>query len=76
MAHKFTKVLFAVEHDGKAYGVHLPADNLEQLLAEAARLSPSGSLEMYPMPNQGLFTLAVQKGVGQYTTCSGRRKET
>lgn len=76
MAHKFTKVLFAVEHDGKAYGVHLPAEKLEQLLAEAARLSPSGSLEMYPMPNQGVFTLAVQKGVGQYTTCSGRRKET
>ncbi|MBC7198225.1 MAG: hypothetical protein H5U32_03145 [Pseudomonas balearica] len=61
MAYKFTKVLFAVEHDGKVYGVHLPADKLEQLLAEAARLSPSGSLEMYPMPNQGLFTLAVQK---------------
>lgn len=61
MAHKFTKVLFAVEHDGKVYGVHLPADKLEQLLAEAARLSPGGSLELYPMPNQGLFTLAVQK---------------
>ncbi|HBO8075003.1 TPA: hypothetical protein L5C58_004016 [Pseudomonas aeruginosa] len=61
MGHKFTKVLFAVEHDGKVYGVHLPADKFEQLLAEAARFSPSGSLEMYPMPNQGLFTLAVQK---------------
>lgn len=61
MAHKFTKVLFAVEHDGKVYGVHLPADKLEQLLAEAARLSPSGSLEMYPMPNQELFTMAVHK---------------
>lgn len=61
MAHKFTKVLFAVEHDGKAYGVHLPADKLEKLLTEAARLSPSGSLEMYPMPNQQLFTLAVQE---------------
>lgn len=61
MAHKFTKVLFAVEHDGKVYGVHLPAEKLEQLLAEAAKLSPSGSLEMYPMPNQELFTLAVQK---------------
>ena len=52
MAHKFTKVLFAVEHEGKAYGIHLPADRLEKLLAEAARLSPSGSLEMYPMPNR------------------------
>jgi hypothetical protein len=52
---------FAVEHDGKAYGVHLPADKLEQLLTEAARLSPSGSLEMYPMPNQELFALAIQK---------------
>ncbi|HBO2935148.1 TPA: hypothetical protein L4R50_000142 [Pseudomonas aeruginosa] len=61
MAHKFTKVLIAVEHDGKAYGVHLPADKLEQLLVEAARLSPSGSLEMYPMPNQELFALATQK---------------
>lgn len=61
MAHKFTKVLFAVEHDGKAYGVHLPAEKLEQLLAEAAKLSPSGSLEMYPMPNQELFTMAVHK---------------
>lgn len=61
MAHKFTKVFFAVEHDGKAYGVHLPASKLEQLLSEAANLSPSGTLEMYPMPNQELFTLAVQK---------------
>ncbi|HEJ2342241.1 TPA: hypothetical protein ACWLUJ_005758 [Pseudomonas aeruginosa] len=61
MAHKFTKVLFAVEHDGKAYGVHLPADKLESLLAEAARLSPSGSLEMYPMPNQDLFRVAFDK---------------
>lgn len=61
MGHKFTKVLFAVEHDGKAYGVHLPADKLELLLSEAAKLSPSGSLEMYPMPNQQLFTLAVQE---------------
>ncbi|MBX8557098.1 hypothetical protein K5D56_21770 [Pseudomonas cichorii] len=61
MTHKFTKVLFAVEHNGKAYGVHLPADKLEQLLIEAAKLSPSGSLEMHPMPNQELFTLAVQK---------------
>ncbi|MCS7526928.1 hypothetical protein N0609_11500 [Pseudomonas aeruginosa] len=46
MPHKFTKVLSAVEHEGKAYGIHLPADRLEKLLAEAARLSPSGSLEM------------------------------
>lgn len=61
MAHKFTKVLFAVEHEGKAYGIHLPADKLEKLLAEAAKLSPSGSLEMYPMPNQELFALATQK---------------
>lgn len=61
MAHKFTKVLFAVEHDGKAYGVDLPGNKLEQLLVEAAKLSPSGSLEMYPMPNQELFSLAVQK---------------
>lgn len=63
MAHKFTKVLFAVEHDGKAYGIHLPADKLEKLLAEAARLSSSGSLELYPMPNQELFALATQKPV-------------
>lgn len=61
MAHRFTKVLFAVEHDGKAYGVHLPADKLESLLAEAAMLSPSGSLEMYPMPNQELFKVAFDK---------------
>lgn len=61
MPHKFTKVLFAVEHDGKVYGVHLPAEKLEQLLAEAAKLSPGGSLEMFPMPNQELFSLAVKE---------------
>lgn len=61
MAHKFTKVLFAVEHDGQAYGVHLPAEALEKLLAEAARLSPSGVLEMHPMPNQNLFRVAFEK---------------
>lgn len=61
MAHKFTKVLFAVEHDGKAYGVHLPADKLEQLLSYAAQLSPSGYLEMFPIPNQEVFTLVFQK---------------
>jgi hypothetical protein len=60
MSHKFTKVLFAVEHEGKAYGIHLPAEKLEKLLVEAARLSASGSLELYPMPNQELFTLATQ----------------
>ncbi len=60
MTHKFTKVLFAVEHDGKTYGIHLPAEKLEKLLAEAARLSSSGSLELYSMPNQELFALATQ----------------
>lgn len=60
-AHKFTKVLFAVEHEGKTYGVHLPAAKLEELLALAAKLSPSGSLEMFPIPNQELFSLAFQK---------------
>ncbi|CRN68906.1 hypothetical protein AX279_17705 [Pseudomonas sp. J237] len=64
MAHKFTKVLFAVEHGGKAYGIHLPAEKLELLLVEAAKLSPSGSLELFPMPNQELFSLALQKPDG------------
>ena len=58
--HKFTKVLFAVEHDGKAYGVGLRGKELEQLLAYAAQLSPGGSLELYLMPNQQVFDLALQ----------------
>lgn len=58
--HRFTKVLFAVEHSGTALGVALKAADLEKLLAQAASLSPGGALELYPMPNQALFELAIQ----------------
>ncbi|EMM5100277.1 hypothetical protein ACK249_003621 [Pseudomonas aeruginosa] len=60
MTHKFTKVLFALEYQGKAYGVRLPAKQMEKWLAEVASQSASGTLDLHLMPNQELFAVAVQ----------------
>lgn len=61
MAGKFTKVLFAVELDGKPYGVELESDKLQQLLHHAAELSPDGKLSLSPMPNQQMFKEVMRK---------------
>ena len=61
MAGKFTKVLFAVELDGKPYGVELESDKLQQLLHRAAELSPDGQLSLSPMPNQQMFEVVMRK---------------
>ncbi len=58
---KFTKVLFAVELDGKPYGVELEGDKLLQLLHLAAELSPNGQLSLSPLPNQRIFDAVFEK---------------
>jgi hypothetical protein len=58
---KFTKVLLAVELDGKPYGVELVGDKLLQLLHRAAELSPNGQLSLNPLPNQRIFDAVFEK---------------
>lgn len=68
MAGKFTKVLLAVELDGKPYGVELESDKLLQLLNRAAELSPDGQLSLSPMPNQQMFDVVMRKTPASTTT--------
>ena len=58
---KFTKVLFAVELKGQAYGVELDGQALLQLLQRAAELSPDGKLPLHPLPNQRIFDVVFDK---------------
>lgn len=59
--HTFTKVLFAVELEGKAYGVELDGDKLLHLVQHAAKLSPNGHLSLSPLPNQRIFEMVFEK---------------
>ena len=60
-AHKFTKVFFAVELGGQAFGVELGNAQLLQLLQRAAELSPNGSLSLSPLPNQRIIEAVFEK---------------
>jgi hypothetical protein len=61
----FTKSLFAVELDGQPFAVALPADKMNELLAIAARMSAGGALDLMPVPNKDLFTVAMVPTVTQ-----------
>lgn len=52
---KFTKSIFAVELEGKPFGIALPPDKMEILLAMAAKLSEGESLSLHQIPNQHFF---------------------
>lgn len=61
MAHKFTKSLLMVELNGEIFGIKISAEAFEQALLVIAQASPSGSLELSPMPNQSAFAAVMQK---------------
>lgn len=65
MAEKFTKVLLAVELDGKPYGVELERDLFQLVIQRAADLSPDGELSLSPMPNKKMFEVVMCKTPAQ-----------
>lgn len=55
----FTKSMFAVELDGQPYAIALPVEKMNELLAIAAKMSEGGSLDLMPVPNKALFSMAM-----------------
>jgi hypothetical protein len=55
MSKVFSKLLMAVEVNGKVYGVELNADAYHDAIEAAAAASPDGKLQLCNMPNQQLF---------------------
>jgi hypothetical protein len=57
----FTKSIFAVELDGRPYAIALSVENMNELLVIAAKMSIGGALDLRPVPNEALFTMAMTK---------------